>query len=871
MNINFLKILFTFFTITVLFSSAVFAQKLSGHISNDSGEDLPFASIYVREISYGTSSNENGDYSIELKPGLYTIDFQFLGYASQTKTVSVSNQSLRLNITMESQSLTLRTVTVSSKDEDPSYTVMRRAIAKSKFHLLQLDQYSAQVYIKGTGKLDKIPWLLRSRLEKEGVDTGKVVTTESISEIYYERPNTFKEKVISVRTSVPTDTMVSPNSYINGSFYQPEIAECISPLSPRAFAYYKFYYQGSYFENGYKIHKVMVIPRSKGSNVFEGTIYIRDKFWNIHSLDLSTTVEGFDIHIVQLYTPVKDDIWMPVKLNTDVGGSVFGFEGKFHYTAVISNYNIIPNSELTPDIEVIDEKIEEVPEAVKEKNIKEEPAADLLKEKDQQLTRKQLNKLIREYEKAEEEKEEEPDVVSNYNFEIDTNAMKSDSIYWAKMRPVPLTQQEVKGYEIADSTFKATHSDSIDTTTVGRITSGKLSLGDFIFGDTYKIGKHASIDYKGFLRELRYNTVEGVNLDFESAYRWKNDSDFTYRLQPNIRYGFSSETFYGKLLSEATIGKTGFQKNVHLEGGKYIHQFLENSIHPFVNSLYTLLLARNYMKLYEKEYVKLSYYHEWNYKLNINGSVEYANRNALYNTTDFTLMNPWAEDLLPNNPENVELPLVAFNNAKAFKTSLSLATKPWLKFRTHNGKKIPIQNSSPELSIKWNAGWDGIFESTTNFQQLELGFKAEYQLGVRANIDFDATVGSFLSNENLEFVDFKHFQGGRTEFAPLNVTGNFRLLEYYNYSTADNYFTNFTHIKFRKLLLTQLPLVRISGIKENLFVNYLATGHSPQYAEVGYTIDQIFRLFRLELVHSFEDFSPKEFGVRIGISANIIN
>ena len=93
------------------------------------------------------------------------------------------------------------------------------------------------------------------------------------------------------------------------------------------------------------------------------------------------------------------------------------------------------------------------------------------------------------------------------------------------------------------------------------------------------------------------------------------------------------------------------------------------------------------------------------------------------------------------------------------------------------------------------------------------------------------------------------------------------MLDYYKYSTADNYLSVFTHVRFRKLLFTQLPMLRLSGLKENLFVNYLNTGTSDNYMEVGYTIDNIFRFFRLEFVQSFQDFKPKDFGVRIGVAS----
>ena len=101
----------------------------------------------------------------------------------------------------------------------------------------------------------------------------------------------------------------------------------------------------------------------------------------------------------------------------------------------------------------------------------------------------------------------------------------------------------------------------------------------------------------------------------------------------------------------------------------------------------------------------------------------------------------------------------------------------------------------------------------------------------------------------------------------MDVTGSFRMLDYYKYSTAQEYASVLTHVRFRKLALTHIPAIRLMGIKENLFVNYLATPTSDNYMEVGYTLDNVFRIFRLELVQSFQDWKAKDFGVRIGISS----
>jgi hypothetical protein len=844
-----------------LFSISLVGQGIKGHITDNEGEPLPFASIYVKEAGTGTSSNEDGYYELPLPPGMYQITYQYLGYAAESRQVRVGASGFtELNIRLLPQSILLNTVTVTDGAEDPAYTIMRKAISKAKFHLLQANSYSAQVYTKGSGRVKKIPWGFRGMLKKEGVDTNRVFTSESVSEIYFEQPNTFKEKILSIRTSGENDQNASPNAYINSSFYLPKIVESISPLSPAAFRYYRFKFLGTFQDRGHIINKIQVIPRSRGEYVFDGVIYIRENYWNIHSLELNTTIQGFDLRVAQIFGPVKADIWMPVTQKYRFAGSFLGFEVVYDYLASVSHYEVTPNPDLSNELIIIDEKIEPVPEEVVVKNDVKRPPKETLNKDNEKLTRKQLNELIEEYE--EEEFEEEEDIVSDYWYSVDSTARKKDSAYWAKIRPVPLSEQEKVGYKIDDSTYVAEQNDSLK-----KQEGARVGFGDLFFGNTYALGKQVRFDFPGFLPEFRFNTVEGFNLDFTGTLWLRNDTTWRLRITPNARYGFASERFYGKLAVQFGFGKYPRRSSFLLEGGSYISQFHPNAINPLINSIWTLVFSRNYMKLFDRNYGKITYVKQMGYKHQLNVSAEYATRFELFNTSTFSFFRPGENWYEPNLPVNIENESIGgFSGSSALKTSVSYIARPWMKFRRYNGKKYAVRDGTPSLRLTWNSGWNNIAESAVDFQQLELGFTGDFKLGVRATIDVDAEVGTFLNNNSTQFMDVKHFDGGLTELAPLDVTGNYRLLDYYLYSTQNNYASLLTHIRFRKFLLTQIPIVRISGVKENLFINYLKTDFSPHYVEVGYTIDQIFRIARVEFVQSFHGFEPAQFGVRIGIS-----
>ncbi len=68
-----------------------FAQnKISGTISTEKQEAIPFASVIIEGSSKGTSTNENGYYELQdVLPGTYKIRVSFVGFKSATQTITI--------------------------------------------------------------------------------------------------------------------------------------------------------------------------------------------------------------------------------------------------------------------------------------------------------------------------------------------------------------------------------------------------------------------------------------------------------------------------------------------------------------------------------------------------------------------------------------------------------------------------------------------------------------------------------------------------------------------------------------------------------------------------------------------------------------
>ena len=76
---NFKLVLFTFLFATI--ATAQIKGTLTGLIIDKDVNNgaLAFATVLVKETKNSISSDENGKYSIDLKPGNYTIEFSFIG------------------------------------------------------------------------------------------------------------------------------------------------------------------------------------------------------------------------------------------------------------------------------------------------------------------------------------------------------------------------------------------------------------------------------------------------------------------------------------------------------------------------------------------------------------------------------------------------------------------------------------------------------------------------------------------------------------------------------------------------------------------------------------------------------------------------
>ncbi|CCH01554.1 hypothetical protein FAES_3547 [Fibrella aestuarina BUZ 2] len=874
---------FTFCLLFLFVTCSALAQGIRGVVKAGSGEAMSFATISAKGTTTGTIANEEGRYELALKPGQYEIVFQFLGFKSEVRPVTIGNEFLELNVTMAQQAINLQDVKIGKNTEDPAVSIMRRAIAKARFHQLQVKSYAARVYTRSSVTVTKLPmtFLYREQLKKAEKEAnfkvGRPMLNETVAEVNFTSPNTVRQKIVANRNS--QFDQVVPSNYYEANLYKPKLLGAASPLAPNAFSYYKFEYGGTFREQGADVSKISVIPRQWGDGVVRGTLYIIEDTWAVHSLDVETrTDEGFNIRLKAVCSPIQN-VWMPVSQQFSFNGSFMGAEANGQYVRSQTFRSFVINPAFVEDIKVVDERFNAPPRTLTKGDVKSGTFADQVA-KQKEFSTKNLKQLVKQYEKEEfkNRKKQDPNVavVRDDSTVIDSLARKRSMAFWDSLRSVPLTQAEQVSYKKADSlvvvrTVQA-RTDSVKK--VKTNSRGKNPLNLLFFDTNYKLSRKATLTWTSpiNLESAYFNTVEGWPITASLRYNQRLDSlrQSQFSLGGVGRYQTGRDQFVG-------YGTATYQQKrttVGLSGGRFVAQLNpDNPISPIINTITTVFFEQNFMKLYQKDFARIDLSTQpLDGRLTVGGSVEWANRTELTNFRES--IKPFIDwnqfRYTPNRPATSEVPSAGFVDHKALTLNLFTTLRlGQVRYRIRNGQRVRLRNDdAPTLTLNYRKGISEWAGSDVDYDFAQATWRHSFDTGIRSRLAYQLSAGGFLTNRSVFFPDFKHFQGNEFFFQIGDPVSSFRFLPYYQFSTRSRFAEAHVLGEFRQLLLTQLTPLRLLGLKENLFVNYLATPASQNYTEVGYGIDGIipavFPFFRVEVVGRFQGGTYLGTGVRIG-------
>ena len=780
------------FSLTI---SSAFSQTytVSGQIKDTQGEIVPFASVHLKSTTTGTSANIEGKYTLKVAKGNVTLVFRAVGYKPLESIVNLQNNQA-LNVVLTPEVYTLANVNISANGEDPAYSIIRKAIKQRKKHLEEVKAYSCDVYIKGVQKLVSAPKKflgrdIRKTLQLDSNRKGIIYLSESESKFNFKRPSSIHEEMISSRIS-GRDNGFSFNkaSDLIINFYDNYLLAntlssrgFISPIADNALFYYRYKYLGETTENGFVIHKIEVIPRRENDPVFRGMIYIMDDSWRINDTDLFLTkkagINFIDtLNIKQSFTKVEN-VFMPTAINFQFNGNVLGFKFAGYYVGVYSNYNINPNFP---------------------KNFFN---GEILK----------VTELVN----------------------------KKDSIYWTTNRPIPLTLDERKDYIKKDSIQRLKQSkvylDSVEKDN-NHFSVWKLAWAGYRLNNRYE---KKSYSFDPLLRSVFYNTVEGLVVRYGISYRKNFENNRNYSIRPEFRYGFANQLLTGSLTGNYFYNPVK-RASVGASFGNGVYD-LNNlgSMTLLGNSINSLFYEKNYSKFYYKSFVNLNTTRELASGLQGSLNLDYSNNETMVNHTYFTILDRKDLEFTSNNPFTPTVETPQFPHYQALTASANLTYTIGQKYITRPDGKFYQQSKYPLISITYKKGFKNVLSSDVDYDVVEAEvYQDRIGFGLWGYTSFLVGTGKFLNNKNLYYLDYKHFAGNISTIFPPNIR-KFQYLDFYQFSTKEQYFEAHLEHNFAGFFINKIPLVRELKLEEFIGGGYLSSPEKRNYKEFYFGLQRL--------------------------------
>lgn len=881
------KSLLLFLTIVSGLASvtSAYAQSVKGRIINEKNEPVPFVVIYDETTSTGVTSNAEGYYEIKLEPGKHTIVYKSMGYYLVRKSIVAGDAPLTEDVVLKEQPVEVKAVVITPGKEDPAYAIMRKVISKAPYHLNLVNEYEAEVYLRGTVNIVKIPRLIAKHAtvsangKEYHLKSGDAFMEESVNRILFHAPDKYEQKVISFRSTYPWNSNdVNPLGLVTSSLYEPEMESFISPLAPRAFNYYQYKYEGFFEEGNRAVFKIKVIPKRNSQQLMNGYLFIVDRQWCLHSADLAMEMFFGKLSYKVIYAPVKAGAWLPVSHQFIADAAIMGINATYKYASSVKFMHVslntknksiaakVARADTTQKSQVIAKAQEK--KAKQQQEIETLLANDDLSNRDMIKLATLMAKETRTYtadEKSLEIREE------NRKVTVEKDAVRGDTAYWNTIRPIPLSTIENRITAAGDSalTMNASQKPVADSTDrKGKSSTIKKVANALFFGTGFHLIDSAlRVNYDGLIgfNKINFNTVDGFV--FRQSFQIEARIDTFHRLniKPGIAYAFSRERLmWWTDIHYNYAPMRGGSLKFHLSGGSADYNS-ETGIDPTINTIASLFFRRNYLKLYQQNMAYVSNTIDLANGLKLMTEIGYRTASPLVNRADYSFFYRNQRDYTPNLVGN-EPDWTSRNvSNEAAYWDIGLEFTPRHFYKVYNGVKRYQYSKFPTFYARNKTAIAGIVNSTADYSLLEVGARQKMEWGMMHAFSWNIKGGTFLTQKRIFAMDDKYFNNQDIPVILTNNTDAFRLLSYYRHHSVSAYAE--AHITFTTpyLLVKYLPFLSNKLWVENLHINYLTSKANPHYIELGYSVSQIFLMGSVGVFAGFSNGKYQSAGVQVSL------
>jgi hypothetical protein len=836
-------VLLTLFLFTqISFSQTTYLVK--GRVTDsENGDPIPFANIIVKGTTIGTVCDFDGYFNLKIPKKVDSLSSIYIGYQMRTKKLlDVPTQTL--NFQLKESGIELKEVVI-RPGENPAWPILRNVIRNKEFNdKRSLISYEYEAYNKFEVDIDKLSDRFKKKklikkiqnvLDSIGKVTGEdgnpvlpFFVSETISKLYFKAdPDKFKEFIEKTKISGLGSNEGSVVSQLVGSsfqdynFYRNWLnivnKDFVSPIADGWKIYYDYLLEDSTLQqDGDWIYRIEVTPKRPQDLAFKGTIWINRSDWALTRVDLvipkEANINFIDkIKIQQQLTKTSAGPYLPAKnrVTIDIANlnkNWAGMIAKFYTSAK----DFVVNKPMGADF----------------------------------------------YEKP---------------IELDDNIHISDQKFWNDRRHDTLSITERNVFKMIDTVKKIpavrTYVEIVNILVNGYKRIDNLDFGPYIY--TYG-----------------WNNVEGhrIRLGFRTnqffSRKWVYSGYVAYGTRDEQwKYGFDiTHIFSRKRWTTASIE----------------HRYELEQLALIDNSLATNSLFFAFTRLGDLDNTRP--YYSRNLKLNFSREVRRGlTINVQSNLYNFQPQTDLYKFAFYNQPRHGETGMDS-TVSRTFEAAEFMAEVRYGRdeqFIENENRRISLGATRwPILSLKYSAGIKGValgtvFNSDLNYHKVQFSATQFVRYGLFGNGKI-SLVGGYTPSI-VPYPILRSHLGNQTLFLNLSA---FNMMQFFEFVSDRFVSVNYQH-NFEGLGLNSLPLIR------KLKWRFVATGNilfgsvqqknfdliptksgdieiqgfqsldlNKPYAEVGYGVENIFRLLRVDFVHRLtylDNPGAKRFGVKFSV------
>lgn len=661
--------------------------------------------------------------------------------------------------------------------------ILQKLFRYSPFYARVVDEYKAELYLKGRIKVHKSNKLLRHipsmfRLEK-GVDDYML---ESVSEMHYMAPDVYNRKVKAMSTTFPREKgqIVDLTDFLNMNIYSSSIMtdKLLSPLDRKSSRYYHYLQDTIADINGRRQYKILVIPKFNGTQLVNGYIWVDGIDFSIRE----TYMEGkFDVITFKLHTIMGErgeNEFLPARLNLNVMFNFMGNQLEMDAGAWLK-YNFVAYN--------IDGK-----------------------------RRKSSKKHFH-------------DLTELYRLTCDTTKLVTDKEKFKKLRPFPLTDEE-------DSLYNAWAVRKADKE-IERTLNKKKKSTEFWgqVGDALVTNYNVNISGIGNVRcsplinpvMLSYSHSKGVSYKQKFKYNRLFPNGRMLKITPQIGYNFTHKDLYLK-------GSVSFLYWPEKQGSFDVDAGNGNRIYSSVvlDKLKAMPDSSFNFADMDLDYFKDIYMNAFHVLEPVNGLKIKAGVSMHWRY----LVNSKREELMDIFGKIERMQIRSEYNS--FSPRIRIEWTPGMYYYMNGRRKMNVKSKMPTFILDYERGLKGVFGSADAHERWEFDVQQQIKLNQIRTFAYRVGGGLFTRMDNMYFVDFVNFRRSNIpEGWNDEIGGTFQLLDGRWYNSSRQYWRG--HMTYESPFILLRPLNKWLGMiqHERLYAGILFMPHLNPYVELGYGIE----------------------------------